>query len=66
MKSTARITAIASALAALAFGCTMLPGGGGGWTTLFDGKNLDNWNKVGDANWRIEARRWPTGETAFS
>ncbi len=26
----------------------------GGWITLFDGKNLDNFNKVGDANWRIE------------
>src|SRR5271154_6635859 len=26
----------------------------GGWVTLFDGKNLDNFNKVGDANWRIE------------
>jgi hypothetical protein len=26
----------------------------GGWITLFDGKNLDNFNKVGDANWRLE------------
>jgi len=25
-----------------------------GWTSLFDGKSLDNFNKVGDANWRIE------------
>ncbi len=25
-----------------------------GWVTLFDGKNLDNFNQVGDANWRIE------------
>jgi hypothetical protein len=25
-----------------------------GWVTLFDGKNLDNWNKLGDANWRLE------------
>ena len=24
------------------------------WVTLFDGKNLDNFNAVGDANWRIE------------
>ena len=23
------------------------------WTTLFDGKNLDAFNKVGDANWRL-------------
>jgi len=27
---------------------------GVGWVTLFDGKNLDSWNKIGDANWRIE------------
>jgi hypothetical protein len=25
-----------------------------GWVTLFDGKNLDNFNAIGDANWRIE------------
>jgi hypothetical protein len=25
-----------------------------GWVTLFDGKNLDHFDKVGDANWRIE------------
>jgi hypothetical protein len=25
-----------------------------GWVVLFDGKSLDNFNKVGDANWRIE------------
>jgi hypothetical protein len=25
-----------------------------GWVTLFDGKSLDNWNKLGDANWRLE------------
>jgi hypothetical protein len=29
--------------------------GGGGWTTLVDGgSGLDNWNRVGDANWRPE------------
>jgi hypothetical protein len=27
---------------------------GAGWVTLFDGKNLDNFDKIGDANWRIE------------
>jgi Domain of Unknown Function (DUF1080) len=26
----------------------------GGWIALFDGKTLDNWTKLGDANWRIE------------
>jgi Domain of Unknown Function (DUF1080) len=25
-----------------------------GWVTLFDGKNLDNFNQTGNANWRIE------------
>ena len=25
----------------------------GGWTTLFDGKSMDAFNKVGDANWTI-------------
>ena len=24
-----------------------------GWTTLFDGKNLDAFNRIGDANWQI-------------
>jgi hypothetical protein len=28
--------------------------GEAGWVTLFDGKNLDPFNKIGDANWRIE------------
>jgi hypothetical protein len=35
-------------------GCGMLPGGQGGWTTLLDGPSgLDNWNRVGEANWRV-------------
>jgi hypothetical protein len=25
-----------------------------GWVTLFDGKSLDNFNTIGDANWRVE------------
>jgi hypothetical protein len=25
-----------------------------GWVTLFDGKNLDNFNQIGNSNWRIE------------
>jgi len=24
-----------------------------GWVALFDGTNLDNWNQIGDANWRL-------------
>ncbi len=27
--------------------------GSGGWIPLFDGKNLDNWNHLGEANWTI-------------
>lgn len=35
-------------------GCASLSRGGG-WTTLIDGeKGLDNFNRVGDANWRPE------------
>jgi len=25
----------------------------GGWITLFDGKNLDNWHAIGNANWKL-------------
>jgi 3-keto-disaccharide hydrolase len=27
--------------------------GSGGWTMLFDGKSLDHWNRLGEANWTI-------------
>src|SRR6267142_1805205 len=26
---------------------------GAGWITLFDGKSLDGWDQIGDANWRV-------------
>ncbi|MGD9954370.1 MAG: DUF1080 domain-containing protein [Burkholderiales bacterium] len=35
-------------------GCASAPSGGGGWVTLFDGRNLDQFFSIGDANWRIE------------
>jgi hypothetical protein len=36
-------------------GCATMSGGGEGrWVTLFDGSNLDNFNAVGNANWRLE------------
>lgn len=36
------------------WGCAMAPQGPG-WTTLIDGdKGLENWQKLGDANWRAE------------
>jgi hypothetical protein len=40
------------ALAALA-GCAHTRPGTG-WITLLDGKTLENWSVIGDANWRIE------------
>jgi 3-keto-disaccharide hydrolase len=37
------------------FGCSSSPSGqvDAGWTTLFDGSSLDNWNQIGNANWRL-------------
>lgn len=44
-----------SVLSATLAGCASnpLPGVLGGWSTLLDGSNLDQWNKIGNANWRI-------------
>jgi hypothetical protein len=50
-----RATSIAIAL--LLAACSSMPSWvpGGGWTTLIDGdKGLDNFSRVGDANWRTE------------
>ena len=45
----------AAALACGLSGCgAMSSGGGSGWVTLFDGRSLDNWDRVGDANWRLD------------
>jgi hypothetical protein len=42
-------------VAATIGGCAQLGVGGGNWTTLIDGgKGLENWDRVGDANWRVE------------
>lgn len=36
-------------------GCAQISGRDGGWITLIDGAvGLDNWDRVGDANWRAE------------
>lgn len=37
-------------------GCANNPLSGlmGGWTTLVDGTSLDQWNQIGNANWRVE------------
>ena len=52
-----RYGAMAAALVAGAglAACAGMGMGGGGWQTLIDGdKGLDNFNRVGDANWRAE------------
>ena len=43
------------AVAAIAFHSAPAATAQGGFTTLFDGSNLDNFNPLGDANWS-----WPT------
>jgi len=52
-----RLNAIRCALLACMFaltGCIITPPASEvGWITLFDGTNLNNFNRVGDANWRL-------------
>lgn len=53
-----RLSAIAMGLLVVAFavfGCANQPSGqaDAGWITLFDGSSLDNWNPIGNANWRL-------------
>lgn len=52
-----RISAVVLALLTFGFpGITRVPAlaqNGGGWTTLFDGSNLNHFNKTGNANWRL-------------
>ena len=55
------IRAIAASVALLALGITAIQlapqaagQSGPGWVTLTDGKNLDGWTPVGEANWRVE------------
>ena len=37
------------------FGCAQMSGSDGGWITLIDGTaGLENWDRLGDANWRAE------------
>ena len=51
MKSNAPVLAITLSLVAALGGCAS-GGGAGGWTSLVDGtKGLDNFNRVGEANW---------------
>jgi hypothetical protein len=56
MKTLFAIAAALSVVVSGIQGCAMLPGSDAGWITLVDGtpKSLENWNRVGDANWRAE------------
>lgn len=48
-----RLSVITIALFVVAFVAALSAQTGKGWVTLFDGKNLDNFNQVGTANWKI-------------
>src|SRR5207253_4812734 len=59
MKSWSVITIGVLIVGLTVLGCSQQMSGQGdaGWVTLLDGSNpktLDNWNRVGDANWRAE------------
>jgi hypothetical protein len=62
LKSAAISAAAVSAFAAGLAGCStmndmraMMPGSMGGWTTLVDGaKGLENFDRLGNSNWRAE------------
>jgi len=59
MKSSSLISMGLLVIGVTVFACSQQMSGQGdaGWVTLLDGSNpntLDNWNRVGDANWRVE------------
>ena len=50
-----RLFAVSVIAALVACADMRIPGMGGGWETLIDGdKGLENFDRVGDANWRAE------------
>jgi len=55
MKSPSIIIAGLLVIGCTAFGCSSWTSaqGDAGWTSLFDGASLDNWNQIGNANWRL-------------
>src|SRR6059036_1748783 len=55
MKRLSVITAGLLVIAFGVFGCSYMPWSDAGWTTLIDGSaGLDNFNPIGEANWRAE------------
>lgn len=53
MKRSFGFLAASLAAAIALFGCAYVPPQGEGWINLFDGTNLNNWTRVGNANWRL-------------
>jgi 3-keto-disaccharide hydrolase len=49
-----RFVAVPLLVAALALAACSHIQRDAGWITLFDGRTLENWTTLGDANWRIE------------
>lgn len=56
MKRLSAITTGLFVVAFTVFGCAHQRGSDSGWVTLLDGSaaSLNNWTRVGDANWRAE------------
>ena len=57
MKRSSVVTMGLLVIGVTVLGCACMSFGqsDAGWTTLIDGATgLDNWNRVGDANWRAE------------
>jgi hypothetical protein len=56
MKRSSAITAGLLVIAMMVVGCAGRSGSDSGWITLLDGSaaSLNNWTRVGDANWRAE------------
>ncbi len=52
--ATLAIALLFSAIAAVQYTGTAFGQAGGGWITLFDGKNLDQWQGDGNATFKIE------------
>ena len=52
MKRLYRITTGLLVAGFTLFGCATMTGGD--WVTLFDGKNLDHWYIIGDADWQLK------------
>ena len=52
MKRLPHICSVMLCLSILIAGCAGGPQSQG-WITLFDGRNLDGWNRTGEANWSL-------------